>query len=217
MPSPSLTPPQQPRSRKTLARLVAAGRAILEEEGPAGVTVQAVVSRARSSVGSFYARFGGKDDLLAYLREQVRESALAEWHEALASKPRDGTGLREVGGAAVDHLVEVRARWHASLKSAAALPAGESDYDAFRRRVVEALAERLLESRSEITHPKPELAARVGLWAVLGVIDHEGSGETETDLDAEALRTECVELLVSYLGGATGAGNEPVEFFDVWS
>ncbi len=217
MSSPSLTPPQQPRSRKTLERLVAAGRALLEEEGPAGVTVQAVVSRARSSVGSFYARFGGKDDLLAYLREQVRESALSEWHDALASKTWDRTGLREVSGAAVDHLIEVRARWHSSLKSAAGLPAGEADYDAFRRRVVEALAERLLERRGEITHPHPERAARVGLWAVLGVIDHEGSGETKTDLDAEALRTECVELLLSYLGGTSSGGAEPVEFFDVWS
>lgn len=217
MPSPSLTPPQQPRSRKTLERLVAAGRAILEEQGPSGVTVHAVVARARSSVGSFYARFAGKEDLLAYLREQVRESVLSEWHDTLASKPWDGAGLREVAGAVVDHLIEVRARWHSSLRSAAGLPAGEADYDAFRRRVVEDLAVRLLECRTEITHPSPELAARVGLWAVLGVIDREGSAATETDLDADSLRRECSGLLVTYLGGSPPGDTAQVEFFDVWS
>lgn len=217
MPSPSLTPPQQPRSRKTLERLVAAGLAILEEEGPAGVTVQAVVARARSSVGSFYARFRGKDDLLAYLREQVRDSALSEWHDALESAPLSAVSLRELAGGVVDHLIDVRTRWHSSLKSAAGLPSGEADYDAFRRRVVEELAARLLERRSEIGHPSPERAVRVGLWAVLGVLDHEGSGETETDLDDEALRQECVGLLVAYLGGDRGRAAAPVEFFDVWS
>lgn len=196
---------------------MAAGRAILEEEGPAGVTVQAVVARARSSVGSFYARFGGKDDLLAYLREQVRDTTLSEWHDALASTPWGATGLRDLASAVVDHLIEVRSRWHASLKSAAGLPAGEADYEAFRRRVVEELAVRLLERRSEIVHPSPERAARIGLWAVLGVIEHVGSGGTETGLDDEVLRQECVALLVAYLGGDAGRDMGQVEYFDVWS
>lgn len=212
-----LRPPKQPRSRRTLERLVAAGLAILDEEGPSGVTVQAVVSRARSSVGSFYARFKGKDDLLAYLADSVRDSAIAEWRESVAEPPLSGTLLPEMVGSAIHHLVEVRERWDAGVRAAAGLADRSSDHDAFRRSVVEELASRLLERRSEITHPHPDVAVRVGLWAVLGVVDHEGSKVTTTDLDSDGLRRECAALLMSYLAGRPSTENGRVEFFDVWS
>ena len=81
---PNVQPPKQTRSRKTLERIVGAGLRLLEEGGPDAVTVQAVVSRARSSVGSFYARFAGKEDLLEHLRERLRTSAESEWSDKLA-------------------------------------------------------------------------------------------------------------------------------------
>ena len=67
-------PPKQTRSRRTLERIVQASLDILEREGPDGLTVQAIVERAGSSVGSFYARFGGKDDLLEYVGDRVWRS-----------------------------------------------------------------------------------------------------------------------------------------------
>ena len=211
------TAPKQPRSRKTLERLVAAGLAILEEKGPAGVTVQAVVARARSSVGSFYARFGSKDDLLAYLREHIRESATTEWSEAILAKSWSDNALRDLTVEVIDLLLELRARWEGRLRAAQGLSSGEADYEGFRRGIVEELASRLLERRSEIRHPNPEVAVRVGLWAVLGVIDHTPSGHAVGDLTLEALRHECSELLLRYLVGSSGGSGEQVEFFDVWS
>ncbi|MGD8279645.1 MAG: helix-turn-helix domain-containing protein, partial [Gemmatimonadota bacterium] len=59
---------------------------LLERDGPDGVTVQGVVQRADSSVGSFYARFGGKDDLLHYLAERVWDEALERWNAALEAR-----------------------------------------------------------------------------------------------------------------------------------
>ena len=73
----SHSPPKQSRSRKTLERIVNAALEILAAEGPAALTVQAVASRANSSVGSFYARFRGKDDLLNYLGTRVWEDVRA--------------------------------------------------------------------------------------------------------------------------------------------
>ncbi|MEQ1858267.1 MAG: TetR/AcrR family transcriptional regulator, partial [Longimicrobiales bacterium] len=193
-----------------------AGLALLEEEGPAGVTVQAVVKRARSSVGSFYARFRGKEDLLAHLAEHVRDAAVLEWRTSLGD-PVWATGdLAQAAGAAVDHLRDVRARWDTGLKAAATLGGGDQDYETFRRRVVEELASRLLERYAEITHPSPDVAMRIGLWAVLGVIDHEGSGVTPTDLDADTLRSECVAMLLAYLTGRPRDDGGQVDFFDVW-
>jgi len=203
-------PPKQPRSRKTLERIVAAGLAILQEKGPGGVTVQAVVRRSRSSVGSFYARFRGKEDLLAYLAQSVRESAMAEWRESVADPNRAAGKLPEAVTSAVDHLIEVRDRWDAGVRAAAGLSEGASDHEAFRASVVDELATRLLEHRSEITHDRPEVAVRVGLRAAIGVIDH-------ADLDTEGQRRECTTLLMAYLAGGSGSNGESVEFFDVWS
>ena len=53
-----LNPPKQSRSRRTLERIVQAALKILEEQGHKALTVQAVVDRADSSVGSFYAQIG---------------------------------------------------------------------------------------------------------------------------------------------------------------
>ena len=53
----------------TWMRIAKASLEILGEEGADGLTVQAIVQRAGSSVGSFYARFDGKEDLLDYLGE----------------------------------------------------------------------------------------------------------------------------------------------------
>jgi AcrR family transcriptional regulator len=57
--SPLVKTPLQDRSRKTLERILAAGWALLEEGGPDALTVQAITQRARTSVGSFYARVHG--------------------------------------------------------------------------------------------------------------------------------------------------------------
>jgi AcrR family transcriptional regulator len=218
MPRPfRLTLPRQTRSRRTLERIVAAGLAILEEEGPDAVTVQAVVARARSSVGSFYARFRGKEDLLSYLAEHARDSALAEWRISADQAPPSTALVGDAIRAAVQSLIDVRERWDAAVKSTSALADRASDYDAFRRGIVEELASRLLARRAQITHPNPDVAVRVGLWAVLGVLDHEGSAETPTDLEADALRQECVVLLASYLVGRHEPAAEQVDFFDVWS
>ena len=179
--------------------------------------MQAVVARARSSVGSFYARFGSKHDLLAYLREHIRESATTEWSEAVLAKSWSDTALRDLAVEVIDLLLDLRARWEARLRAAQGLSSGEADYEGFRRGIVEELASRLLERRSEIRHPNPEVAVRVGLWAVLGVIDHTPSEHAVGDLTPEVLRHECSEFLLRYLVGSSGGSGEQVEFFDVWS
>ncbi|GIS78817.1 MAG: hypothetical protein CM1200mP14_03830 [Gammaproteobacteria bacterium] len=76
-----LNPPKQSRSRQTLERIVQAALEILEEQGHKALTVQTVVDRAHSSVGSFYARFSGKEDLLDFPWRKVmgRSSRTVGW------------------------------------------------------------------------------------------------------------------------------------------
>ena len=75
--------PQQERSRKTLARLVDATHRLLEEEGPAALTVTGVAQSAGTSVGSFYARFDGKEELVRYVAESALADALDAWSAAV--------------------------------------------------------------------------------------------------------------------------------------
>ena len=64
-------PPKQDRSRLTLDRIAGAALELMEEVGVEGATVAAIVKRAGASVGSFYARFPGKEDLVRYLQDRV--------------------------------------------------------------------------------------------------------------------------------------------------
>ncbi|MEX2528087.1 MAG: helix-turn-helix domain-containing protein [Gemmatimonadota bacterium] len=86
-PSIHVRSPKQSRSRDTLDRLHAAALELMAEHGVEGVTVRDVVEKAGSSVGSFYARFSGREQLVRYLRAHAREEVLEEWEAALLRIP----------------------------------------------------------------------------------------------------------------------------------
>ena len=210
--------PQQARSRRTLERIVQAALDILEQDGPGGLTVQAVVSRARSSVGSFYARFAGKEDLLRYLGERMWEEAAARWEEALASRRWDELELDALIEGSVSVLAEVTRTGGRHLRALAGTGAGEAAFRRFRGQVLDGMARLLLDRAAEIVHPDPSLAVRVGLQAVVGILDAadlpEGAGAGDAVLAEEAAR-----LLRAYLkpSPATAEGPpEQVDFFDIW-
>ncbi|NKB20911.1 MAG: TetR family transcriptional regulator [Alphaproteobacteria bacterium] len=62
--------PQQSRSRESLTRIVEAAEILFAERGYDGTTVNDIVSRARCSVGSFYARFKDKEGLFLHIHDQ---------------------------------------------------------------------------------------------------------------------------------------------------
>ena len=62
--------PQQSRSRESLTRIVEAGEILFAARGYDGTTVNDIVSRARCSVGSFYARFKDKESLFLHIHDQ---------------------------------------------------------------------------------------------------------------------------------------------------
>ena len=212
-----LRPPQQPRSRRTLERLVKAALDILEEEGPEGVTVQAVVARARSSVGSFYARFGGKDDLLEYLGTRVWDEVLERWNESVAARSWSDMALEDLVGGTVGLLFDVRRSRLHQLRALDRITGGSSAFEAFREHLLGDLEALLLERRDEMVHETPELAVRLGLRAVLGVTDSALVLANGDDAAHEPIVQECRQLLMGYLTGrAPEPSDESVEFFDVW-
>jgi AcrR family transcriptional regulator len=232
-----LNPPKQSRSRRTLERLVEASLDILSEDGPSGLTVHSVVDRAGSSVGSFYARFGGKDDLLDYLGERVWQEAQERWNAELAARDWTQEPLADLVTASVGLLIDAQRSRSRYLRALDRADGRQGDaYEAFRAQVRKGLVDLLLSRRSEIRHEAPELAVRVALEAVVGVVDAELQGSepdprgtddlsgpstssrpSRARLGREELVAECRSLVLGYLTGDSGAGPEGrVDFFDVW-
>ena len=99
-------PPKQHRSRQTLHRIARAALELIAQDGVEATTVGDIARRAGSSVGSFYARFDGKSDLLAYLDERTWESVERRWSEATAEGMADRS---------IEQLVRGFARLYADL------------------------------------------------------------------------------------------------------
>lgn len=92
--------PRQRRSLETFERLVSEAEAMLVEGGPGAVTVHELVDRAGSSVGSFYARFDGRDTVLRYVQDRFWRDAAERWNAYFA-------GERARGGPAVAALARL--------------------------------------------------------------------------------------------------------------
>lgn len=225
--SPHVRPPTQERSRRTLERIVEAARSLIAEGGLDALTVSGIVERADSSVGSFYARFDGKDDLVRYLEERIRAEARQRWDEALASRAWEDLSLEGV----VRSVVELLARFHAEDgKDREALEGRldpehrrhtDPDED-FHTHVEGDVRELLLRRRSEIDHPDPARATRMAYrWALGGIRELSSVSVEEDPQRGRWTRDEIVEEvtrgITAYLGAASGREpGESVEFFDVW-
>lgn len=214
----SVKPPKQSRSRRTLERIVRASLSILDEEGPDGLTVQAIVGRAGSSVGSFYARFDGKDELVEYLAERVWKEAAERWDQAMASREWSGLDLRSVVEGAVRLLSEAGRSRASSLRALDRTPGVRDDaYRAFHGHVLQGVEALILERAHEITHPDPAVAVPTALHAALSVLDPV-PGSAVAHVPEERRMEEAARLLLAYLTGESSGGSTrgDVDFFDIW-
>jgi AcrR family transcriptional regulator len=211
-------PPKQSRSRRTLERIARASLEILGEEGADGLTVQAIVKRAGSSVGSFYARFDGKDDLLDYLGERMWKEAAERWDESLAEKNWEDIELRQLVEGSVRLLAETaRARLSHFQALDRSTGAQNDAYGHFREHILKGIEGLLMGRVMEIQHPQPPLAVHLGLVAALALLEEPDSAMVEgLPVPREQRIQETVTLLMSYFGGETvGDGGTP-DFFDIW-
>ena len=206
-------PPVQARSRRTLARILDASLTLLGERGRDGLTVQDIVSRAGTSVGSFYARFSGKEDLIAYVEESVWTRARERWDEQLSSR----IGQDDLLGKRIRTVVELllEAQENDSVKRLSLVDGNTEGGSEFSRHLRDTMAAMLLERRAEIRHPDPLAAIWLGHAAVTGAIRDRPEGWEDGPL-AEELAC----LWLCYLGQRESEhrGNaDTVDFFQVWS
>jgi len=98
--------PQQARSRRTLERLRETAWDLLEQDGVEALTVTGVSSGAGVSVGSFYARFEGKEELLDHLEAVALEASIRSWSEAVDAVNAALAGPEGALDGAVDARIE---------------------------------------------------------------------------------------------------------------
>ena len=96
--------PRQRRSREIVEAIVAAGRLVLQEHGPEGLTTNRIAERAGVSVGSLYRYFPNKAAVLA----AVYERDVAEEADELGDGGwlLDGESLEQALTALVDFQIE---------------------------------------------------------------------------------------------------------------
>ncbi len=206
--------PKQHRSRRTLQRIARAALELIAQDGVERTTVGAIARRAGSSVGSFYARFDGKRDLLLYLDEHIWETVELRWSDAVADGLPDHS---------IDQLVRGLARLYADLdlvhrgardaigRALRGPGAGPSEAALrIRARVREDSARLLLEKREAIVHPDPTLAVETVCRTL------EASARL---FEPASLNDLCTALVVHLMGArpAFRSAEENAEFFDIWS
>jgi AcrR family transcriptional regulator len=226
-------PPKQDRSRLTLDRIATAALELMEEVGVEGATVAAIVERAGASVGSFYARFPGKEDLVRYLQNRVWTDARERWDAALSAEAWEGLPMASVVEGVVGLLLRsLRAdyqRRRALGGNAAVDPIGAEHALSFHHHLLSTVTPLLLARRGEISHPEPETAIPFGYRAVVGAIREFLSLEEARTLAPEKvgvllqgddLGRELARFWNGYLdpGIRSGleAGEGDVDFFDPW-
>lgn len=215
--------PKQARSRRTLDRIVGAALDLLAERGIEGTGVHDIVERAGSSVGSFYARFESKEDLLLYLEERLWTDAEERWTDAVESGGWEELPLEGVLEAVVRILLQahrVGARQRRALAERHGDAGGGEAARRFRARLAADLQALLLRHRSRIDHPDPERAVLIGLAVLVGAIreveESSTLAEALPDLDDDASVRELTRVALGYFGPPARGRANPVEFFEIW-
>jgi AcrR family transcriptional regulator len=212
--------PKQARSERTLLRLLEAAEAIIAEEGFAALSIPALVARARSSVGGFYARFRDKNELLRALEERFFHEVSARL-EALADEGRwtDAT-VHDIVHAAVEELVTVteerRELIRACMYRATQDPLILDHAIDFRRRAAERMGAVLLAKAPRVAHPEPALALDLAVQAAFALMQNhvllDGTRAAGRTLTTDELQREIARLVLAYVGLAddgTGSSETP--------
>ena len=199
-------PPRQARSQKTLERILDAAEALIGETGAVSFTVSEVAKRARSSVGSLYARFRGKEALLRSVFERFLEQAMATVEDALTPARWRGAPMVVIVESAVAFAVRVFDERRPLIAAFTLAAAREPDMSALAERLAMAAADRLLvlarERRDQLGHPEPEIALPFLTWAVFSALEaHTLHRSVETSRpEPDQLVAEMTRMCSAYLG-----------------
>jgi len=192
-----------------MARMLDAAEALFAEGGVEALTVEAVVERSNTSVGSFYARFGERDGLLEAMHERFLERLAAGGQIAIqaAARQKKLVGALEV---LITHMFAIVREYRNSARffvmhrsTDVKLRAQGIQANAVFARM---FADLVLRYQNEIAHAKPANAADVAWRMTFAMFaqqvmfeNQEVSGVAISD---KALVRELARCLTAYLTSA---------------
>lgn len=201
-------PPRQGRSQETLDRLLDAAEELLATRGFDEITVPEIASRAKSSVGAFYARFKDKNGMLHALHQRTCDEAYEAMQRGLDPADWEGLGVAEVIRVFVASLVELHRERPgillAVLDRARVDVEIRSRHEALRRFIARCLTDLLLARRDEIRHPDLGVACDFAIRQIYAVTRTEiyglGGFFGGDRLPEERVVNELTRSVLAYLG-----------------
>lgn len=194
--------PIQGRSQATYEALLTATAQILVRRGAEATTTNAIAARAGVSIGSLYQYFADRDALVLELIRRHVAAMTAVVVDGLAAI--DGAALEDVVRPVIGALVaahRVAPRLHQALHQIAP-PRGAAALDDFEDAAT-GLVATALRGREDLEIADPELAARVLVMAIGGVMRTTLRREPAqiAGADFEAM---LVALVLGFLGAIDG-------------
>lgn len=214
MPDPNVShPPKQERSRRTLARLLAATIWTLDEVGLEETTIPRIAEKAEVSPATIYRRFENKQALLRAAFLHMLERSNQTSRVLLAEKLGKGPLERAVRGLIELFFAQYRAHYNLLQAMDRFLEADDNDaFVAAARDIEEKSLDQvigvMLAHRDEITHPDPERAVRIATLTAANAIRMlslrpRTIWRTVHPQEKESLADELARAYVAYLKSGT--------------
>lgn len=182
------------RRARTQARLLAAAREVIAEQGVHGASVEEICERAGFTRGAFYSNFADKDALVLALFADDRAALLDRLRAVLADPPDDVAGLLDAVLSALPaddlrqwYLTRTEMTLHA-LRVPSVAAALVSSREAFRAAIVQAVDDACARAGHE-----PDLPTDVLVRAVEAL--HEGAS-AQSLLEPSALPEGTLQSVV---------------------
>ena len=198
--------PVQQRSIESMNRMLDVGEQLFYEGGSAALTLEAVIDRAETSTGSFYARFGDMRGFLGAMHERILTMIAAELIPVLdkaAMEPDLESAVRK----AFTGVFEVVERHRTALFFFAVGNSHDSEWREMGAQMTNGMSDvftnlmkqYLPKFTSTTAKRRIEMAARMGIATVFQQIMLDQDEFSRVNLSRKVIATEYADMVCAYL------------------
>lgn len=165
--------PKQARSVESTNRMLDAAESLMREGGPRAITIEAVIERSETSMGSFYARFENREGLFQALHERFLDYVIQEDLFQQLEDAADEPDLASAIHAFVSRLYVMQAKHRDATAFFMVFNSGDSvmrEQGAEISRAFTELLHRLVKTHSaEVSHKSLRVASDFASILIVGV------------------------------------------------
>ncbi len=170
----SVSRPKQLRSQQTLFRILDAAEELIAEKGLTDTSIPEIVRRAGSSVGGFYARFRGKNEMLRALEERFFDDLRQRVDDLTDPERWVAAPIDSILRGCVQELVDTFRSREGLIRAftfrASQAPKFIEEDRQFRAGVSRRLTALFSPRFDEFNHPDPELAIELAVQLAFGLM-----------------------------------------------